>query len=198
MERKNGKRSPKLRRISWCRTAWKHRKKSDRASSALGPHFSNLPSTFFDKTLTPLIFCEKPFRPTEKTPRHLIAFENLLSLVCQTYYRQASEFEMLTVPTSETDRRAQTYNNLIMIQKASNQPLRKRGRPCRTKVFVATKSSKLPASETNSNSVSPTHMLDYLASPLKSDMEYGFLTRKLDPQRNCYFRNRPLPLRKKI
>lgn len=131
-------------------------------------------------------------------PRHLIAFENLLSLVCQTYYRQASEFEMLTAPVSETDRRTQTYNNLIMIQKTGNPPTRKRGRPCRTKVFVATKSSKAPTADSTSNSVSPTHMLDYLASPLKSDMEYGNFNRKLDVEGNCHLRNWNLSLRKKI
>lgn len=178
--------------------------------------FLKTPNWFAHQTLSPLIFCETPMLERKKVPRHLIVLENLLSIVCQTYYRK----DMFLSSSKEKDgkKKAEAMAELIAIQRSPSLASKKRGRPCQTKGSNRLKNSEtkesrkdekmsvanLLDSKKNSKSkggeppYSARDMLDFLVSPLKTDQELGKLKRKLDNKRNRHFRDRTLPLWKTI
>lgn len=152
-----------------------------------------------------------------KVPRHLITLENLLSIVCQTYYRH----DMFFSPSRDKksgEKNAEALSALVAIQKGPSPIGKKRGRPCLRKTSKKSKRPEpsesrkdeknsgglLADSKKNSKSkgeeapYSAREMLDFLVSPLKNDQELGTLTRELDGQRNRNFRDRPLPFRQAI
>lgn len=152
-----------------------------------------------------------------KVPRHLITLENLLSIVCQTYYHH----DMFFSPSRDQksgEKKAETLSALVAIQKSASPIGKKRGRPSlkrtskkskRPEPIEARKDEKnsgvhLADSKKNSKSkgeeapYSAREMLDFLVSPLKNDQELGTLTRKLDCKRNRHFRDRPLPFRQAV
>jgi len=156
------------------------------------------------KILTPLIFVTTSnYLPsTEPTTTTLLLFENLLMLVCKTYYKSSFQMDTLLSQLQVKPQENVSERGKILIKhrgiKKTNKRGRRggwRGRPRgrgrgrgAASRMIEEEEAQVEAEVPEVDDTDKIHLLDYLISPLKIDLVFGFVNRNVVRQGNSNFR----------